>query len=400
MDWINDTVFSQDNKDRSSTMKVQANEAQAVDAILAPQVVDANLPSVLDGATLTTLGLKSEDMPEVRQIADRIQTNNPLSVSEFGRDVAEHTSRYADGLLDQIRNRDLEAAGEKLTQVVGIARALNVNALSDRRSKLPLIGPWLDKMKLSANNFMGQFDTTKQQIEALVSEVEFSQKGLSQRNLTLDDMFASVQAEHRLLGLHIAAGKVRLQELREKATQMRAQPLSPTGVQQIADLDALVANLDKRIGDLQALQHSALQSLPTIRMIQANNQMLVDKFHTIREITVPAWKRQFMLALTLNEQRNSVQLATTIDDATNDLLRRNADLLHRNSVETARANQRLVIDVDTLQQVQNTLIKTVEDVIKIQQDGVSQRRAAEKQIETMRTELQTKLTRSGVREAA
>lgn len=381
-------------------MKVQANEAQAVDAILAPQVVDANLPSVLDGATLTTLGLKSEDMPEVRQIADRIQTNNPLSVSEFGRDVAEHTSRYADGLLDQIRNRDLEAAGEKLTQVVGIARALNVNALSDRRSKLPLIGPWLDKMKLSANNFMGQFDTTKQQIEALVSEVEFSQKGLSQRNLTLDDMFASVQAEHRLLGLHIAAGKVRLQELREQTAQMRAQPLSPTGVQQIADLDALVANLDKRIGDLQALQHSALQSLPTIRMIQANNQMLVDKFHTIREITVPAWKRQFMLALTLNEQRNSVQLATTIDDATNDLLRRNADLLHRNSVETARANQRLVIDVDTLQQVQNTLIKTVEDVIKIQQDGVSQRRAAEKQIETMRTELQTKLTRSGVREAA
>ena len=95
-----------------------------------------------------------------------------------------------------------------------------------------------------------------------------------------------------------------------------------------------------------------------------------------------------------------MQLATTIDDATNDLLRRNADLLHRNSVETARANQRLVIDVDTLKQVQSTLIKTVEDVIKIQQDGVSQRRAAEKQIEAMRTDLQAKLTRNGAREAA
>lgn len=393
-------TFNPDNNDRSATMKVQADEVQAVGAISAPQVIGANLPAVLDAQALSTLGLKSEDLPEIRQIADRIETGNPLSVAEFGRDVAEHTSRYADGLLDQIRNRDLETAGEKLTQVVNIARSLNLNALSDRRSKVPVIGRWIDKMKLSANNFMGQFETTKQQIEGLVGEVEFSQKGLSQRNLSLDEMFVSVTTEHRLLGLHIAAGKVRLQELREQATQMRAQPLTPTGVQQLADLDALVANLDKRIGDLQALQHSALQSLPTIRMIQANNQMLVDKFHTIREITVPAWKRQFMLALTLNEQRNAVQLATTIDDATNDLLRRNADLLHRNSVETARANQRLVIDVDTLKQVQSTLIKTVEDVIKIQQDGVSQRRAAEKQIEAMRTDLQAKLTRNGVREAA
>lgn len=391
-------TFNPDNNDRSAT--VQADEVQAVGAITAQQVIGANLPAVLDAQALSTLGLTSEDLPEIRQIADRIETGNPLSVAEFGRDVAEHTSRYADGLLDQIRNRDLETAGEKLTQVVTIARSLNLNALSDRRSKVPVIGRWIDKMKLSANNFMGQFETTKQQIEALVGEVEFSQKGLRQRNGLLDEMFVSVTTEHRLLGLHIAAGKVRLQELREQAAQMRAQPLSPTGVQQLADLDALVANLDKRIGDLQVLQHSSLQSLPTIRMIQANNQMLVDKFHTIREITVPAWKRQFMLALTLNEQRNAVQLATTIDDATNDLLRRNADLLHRNSVETARANQRLVIDVDTLKQVQSTLIKTVEDVIKIQQDGVSQRRAAEKQIEAMRTDLQAKLTRTGIREAA
>ena len=121
--------------------------------------------------------------------------------------------------------------------------------------------------------------------------------------------------------------------------------------------------------------------------------MLVDKFHTIREITVPAWKRQFMLALTLNEQRNAVQLATKIDDTTNDLLKRNAELLHRNSVETAKANQRLVIDVDTLQKVQATLIQTVEDVIKIQREGVAQRKAAEKEIQGMRLDLQKRLGR-------
>lgn len=168
----------------------------------------------------------------------------------------------------------------------------------------------------------------------------------------------------------------------------------PARLQQLSDLDSLVANLDKRIGDLTALQQSAFQTLPTIRMVQANNQMLVDKFHSIREVTVPAWKRQFMLALTLNEQRNAVQLATQIDDTTNDLLKRNAELLHRNSVETAKANQRLVIDVDTLLFAQNTLIKTVEEVVQIQRAGAENRQKAEREIQGMRLDLQKRLTRS------
>ncbi|WP_322075519.1 toxic anion resistance protein [Burkholderia cenocepacia] len=350
--------------------------------------------------SLQALGLKDEDTVQIRQVAERIQSDNPLTVAEFGRDVADHTSRYADGLLDQVRNSDLDEAGAKLTQVVNIARSLNVSALSDRRSRIPVVGPLIDRFKLKATNFMGQFDTTREQIEALIGEVETTQGNVSQRNAGLEEMFGAVREEHRLLGVHIAAGKIRLGELRAQADALRSSVGNdPARVQELADLDALTANLDKRIGDLTALQQSAMQSLPMIRMIQANNQMLVDKFHTIREITVPAWKRQFMLALTLNEQRNAVELATTIDDTTNDLLRRNADLLRRNSVETAKANQRLVIDVDTLQQVQNTLIQTVEDVIRIQRDGVEQRKAAEKQIEAMRADLRLKLTRQNAKEA-
>ena len=104
-----------------------------------------------------------------------------------------------------------------------------------------------------------------------------------------------------------------------------------------------------------------------------------------------------MLSLTLREQRNAVELATKIDDTTNDLLKRNAELLHRNSVETARANQRLVIDVETLKQVQETLIKTVEEVIRIQRDGVEKRQNAEKEIQGMRVDMQKRLVRSDER---
>lgn len=354
----------------------------------------ANAAFELTPDTLKTLGLRELDIGEIQAVSDRIQPQNPTSVHEFGRDVAEHTSHYADGLLDQIRNSDLDEAGAKLGQVVSVAQSLNISALSDRRSKIPVIGRLIDRFTLQAGNFMGQFDTTREQIEKLIGEVQVTQQGLVARNAGLDEMFVAVREEHRLLGVHIAAGKLRLSQLKEQAEAMRSEVANdPSQVQALSDLDSLVANLDKRVGDLMALQQSAMQSLPTIRLIQANNQMLVDKFHTIREITVPAWKRQFMLALTLNEQRNSVQLANTIDDHTNDLLRRNAELLHRNSVETAKANQRLVIDVETLKAVQDSLIQTVQDVIKIQKEGVQQRRAAEKEIQGMRVDLQRKLTR-------
>ncbi|WP_310638893.1 toxic anion resistance protein [Burkholderia gladioli] len=352
-------------------------------------------PFALTPSNLEALGLKDTDVAEIQNVAQRIQPNNPLTVAEFGRDVAEHASRYADGLLDQVRNSDLDEAGAKLTQVVNIARTLNVGALSDRRSRIPLVGPLIDKIKLRASNFAGQFDTTREQMDKLIAEVEHTQTNIAARNEGLQDMFESVREEHRMLGVHIAAGKIRLGQLRESADEQRGKiGNDPARLQELADLDALIANLDKRIGDLTSLQQSAMQSLPMIRMIQANNQMLVDKFHTIREITVPAWKRQFMLALSLNEQRSSVQLATTIDNTTNDLLRRNADLLHRNSVETAKANQRLVIDVDTLQKVQDTLITTVQDVMRIQSEGVAQRKQAEQQIESMRRDLRAKLSRT------
>lgn len=115
--------------------------------------------------------------------------------------------------------------------------------------------------------------------------------------------------------------------------------------------------------------------------------MLVDKFYAIKNITLPAWKNQISLALSLNEQKNSVELANTIDDATNELLRRNAELLHDNSVKTAKANQRAVIDVETLEHVQNTLIKTVNDVIQIQKEGMQQRVQATEKLKSLQSNL-------------
>ncbi|KSQ21655.1 toxic anion resistance protein [Pseudomonas aeruginosa] len=357
-------------------------------------IASSTLPSVnLSPAELQGLGLSESDIPQIQDVALRIQGNNPLSVAEFGREIADHTSSYADGLLDQVRNSDLDDAGAKLTQVLTVAQGVNVNALLDTRSRIPVLGPLLDRLNLKRRQVLGEFDTTREQIEKLIDEVSLTQTGLSERNVGLEEMYHAVREEYRLLGVHIAAGKQRLGELIRESNSLRDEASNdPTRVQQLSDLDNLISNLDKRIGDLTALQQSALQTLPTIRLLQNNNQQLIDKFATIRTVAIPAWKRGFMLAISLNEQRNSVQLANSIDDATNELLKRNAELLHHNSVETAKANQRLVIDVETLKTVQDSLIQTVEEVLKLQRAGAETRQKAEREIHGMRLNMQQRLT--------
>ena len=378
-----------DNQNITSNITTAAAEAMAPDA-----TDKAQFPAILAPENLKELGLRETDIPDIRTLAEQIRTESPATVAEYGQKVGEHTSNYADSLLEQVRGDELNNAGNKLGQIVAIARTLNVNSLSEHRSRIPVIGAFLDRFKLRAEAFKDKFANAREQIETLINEVGAMQNSISDRNQGLEKMHGVVIEEHRLLGLHIAAGRIRLGELQEEVNRKQAQLAGsndPILVQEIADTNAVISKLDKRIGDLVALQHSAMQSLPTIRMIQANNQMLVDKFNTIQTLTIPAWKRQFLLAISLNEQKNAVTLATNIDDATNNLLRSNAELLYCNSVNSAKANQRLVIDVETLKTVHENLIKTVENVIQLQNEGVKERKRAENEIARMRDDLRNRL---------
>lgn len=346
-------------------------------------------------ATDYKITLTEDDSLHVKELVARISDTDPTTVVEFGRDVAKHTSEYADKLLDQASQDDLSVLGERLTEVVVIAKTLNINGLGNQ-STIPLIGALIDRFRMTKEKFVVQYQSTKQQIETLVGEVSGSQNRLQQRNKDLESMYQAVTEEYRLLELHIIAGKKKFDEINARIEDLSKSVVGGDDTQLINDMHNQASFLDKRIKDLLAIQQSALHTLPMIRVIQANNSMLVDKFHTINELTLPSWKRQFMVALALNEQRNAVQLANSIDDANNEFLRKNAELLKQNAISTAKANQRLVIDVDTLRDVQNSLISTIEEVIKIQKTGIEERKKFEGQIMDMRKTLSEKLARKEV----
>lgn len=346
---------------------------------------------------LTAIGLSAEDFAAVMDAQKELNEMSQNSVAEYGKNIAAKTSVYTDELLALVKNKDLEGTGQKLSEVVQVAQQLNAaNALQANRST-GFLSSLFNKVRSSKQSFHQQFDDTKQQLDRLVVEIESSQSGLKTRVETLDHMFNAVQEEYKQLGIYIAAGQLKqmaLQQSLQGLTQQNVEKV-PTLTQQIYDLNHVANNLEKRVGDLKVLQQSAMQTLPMIRIIQSNNLMLIDKFYAIKNITLPAWKNQISLAISLQEQKNSVQLANTIDDATNELLRRNADLLQQNSIDTAKANQRAVIDIETLEHVQNTLIKTVNDVIQIQKEGMQKRQQAEQRLHGLQNNLNQLVLQSG-----
>lgn len=336
---------------------------------------------------LQEIGLQHSDFNEVMNAHKELAEMSHNAVAEYGKNIATKTSGYTDELLNLVQNKELDTTGQKLNQVVQVAQQLNSSSILNKKKSSGFLGGLISKMKGAKQNFDQHFNSTKEQIDVLVKEIETSQSGLKTRVDTLDKMFQGVQEEYRQLGIYIAAGKLKEQEIQQHIAHLTAQTQDQPTVQKVYDLNHLANNLEKRVSDLQVLQQSAMQTLPMIRIIQSNNLMLVDKFYAIKNITLPAWKNQISLAISLHEQKNSVQLANSIDDATNDLLRRNADLLHQNSVATAKANQRSVIDIETLEHVQNTLIKTVNDVIQVQKEGMQKRAEATTRLRALQENL-------------
>ncbi len=340
--------------------------------------------AVMPPADLQALGLTGDDLPRIAELSRSLNLDDPATLFAFGGAATDAAAASADALLAQARSSDLDESGKVLTKVLSAARSVTLQGL-EKRSRSPIIGGLIDKFMLAKDKLVDEFSSASSQIDGLTNEIETLQNTLTTRLGTLDQMYQEVAVEYKSLGAHIAAGDLCL---KQASSQAAAPAASPLEAELRASRKESLLVLEKRIADLRVMQQSALQTLPAIRMIQANNRLQIDKFKTIRQLTIPTWKRQFMLALSLNEQRNAGELGQRIDDATNAMLKRNAELLHTNSVEAAKSNQRLVIDVETLQQVQDTLLKTVQDVLQVQQEGVQARQQVAGQLGQMRTQLQ------------
>jgi uncharacterized protein YaaN involved in tellurite resistance len=340
-------------------------------------------PSIGDGKSATAF----DEDAEIRRLVSSIDILSPASISAFGSEVADRTSGYADELLSKAKLVDLEETGQQLNEIVQAAQAFDLDSLDNRMSRAPVIGGLMKMFVRSKEKAVAKFDSVKDQVDKVVTRVEGTARRLEARSADYKNMYDGVRREHLLLGLHVAAIKLKLKEIDTEIAAQGDYVHDLSQSEHIALLESSRYALSKRGDDLEILQHSALQTLPMVRVIQANNIALIDKFNTIRRLTLPAWKRSFLLALALDEQRGAVALANNIDDATNHFMRKNAELLHQNAVATAKSNQRLVIDIDTLREVHNKIIDALNDVRSAHEEGSRARADALVQLEVLRNNM-------------
>lgn len=353
----------------------------------------------LKGIKLTDFGLTEADLGDINKACSELGAFSESNVSIFGQGLSSTSKKYSDDLLSLVQNKDLDETGEKINSVLKTAKSLNTKSLINQERKKfyqkGVLGLVFNKFSDAKENFLSEFKSTKEQVEALVNEIEKSQTGLNVRVELLEAMYQDVHEEHRQIGVYIVAGEIKKRELAKEIEIFTNNVGSDYNGTELFDLNAAANSLEKRIHDFKLLQQSAKQTLPSIRVIQNNNRMLVDKFRSIKTVTLPAWKNQITLALSLNEQKNGVLLAETVDDTTNELLRMNADLLKTNTIDTAKANQRGVIDYSTLEYVQNSLIETITEMGNIQSKGMADRANEEIKLK----ELQSNLTKLALTDA-
>lgn len=331
---------------------------------------------------------------EVAKIAQGFDPRRPDAIFTLGSQSGAKVVEYSDKLLSQVKSKDIDGLGENLNEVVLLAKGINISGLVDSsRSKIPLIGGFLDSFKMSKEKILGKYNTLSQQIEKLVVEMKMTQVRLANRVQDLEKVYVFNVDEYHALECYILVGEIKAEELAAEIATRKEAPAAtnPMEAQAISTLQDTLDRLNKRVHDLRTMQMVAVQTAPMIRMVQKNNQLLIDKFRNLQELTIPSWKKQFTLAISLIEQQKAVELAQKIDDTTNDLMRKNADLLKQNSINTARANQRAVVDIETLEHVQQTLISTIEEVEQIQRDGEQSRTDAVTRMESMKSELISKL---------
>ena len=367
-------------------------------AVTAPAVTDPNAGALVPTADQAASDAKltpdqqiaklpEADQQQIAQMAQSINLTQQGIESSYGKDVQRATSSFADEILSETRSKDTGEAGELLsTMLVTIDEA----ELGGFR-KLPIIG----QVAVSIDKLRRRYQKVDSQIDDIVAKLETAQARLVADISMYNTMYDQNAQQYRDLKLTVLAGKKALADF--NATQLpaleaeAAKSGDPMQAQVLKDFKSKLDRFAKRLDDLDRISVVTLQTAPQIKIIQNADQTIVDKIDTTISTTIPVWKSQMVIALGLSNQRKALDLQNKADDVTNKLLQKNATALHQGAVDAEKANQRSVVEIETLEKINNELIATLKDTVQIQKHGKANREAAEGKMRQLEADLKQAL---------
>ena len=357
-------------------------DQSAADAAAAQKARDEQAVK-LDESQLTEAERKMVD-----DFAQKIDITDSNVVLQYGAAAQKNIASFSENTLNSVRTKDLGEIGQSLAGLVGELQNFG------QEEKSGIFG-FFQKKKNDLEAMKAQYAKAETNVNKIVAVLEGHQVTLMKDIAMLDQMYDLNTKYYKELTMYILAGKKRLRQVRENDLEALRKKAAETGAQEDAqaynDLANMCARFEKKIHDLELTRMISIQMGPQTRLIQNNDALMLEKIQSSLVNTIPLWKSQMVLSLGLEHSRQATAAQSAVTNMTNQLLQKNADMLKMGTIETAREAERSVVDIQTLQHTNQQLISTLDEVMKIQQDGAQKRKEAELELGRIEGELKQKL---------
>ncbi|MCI7597092.1 MAG: toxic anion resistance protein [Lachnospiraceae bacterium] len=332
--------------------------------------------------------LSPEEKKMVQEFSEKIDLKNSNQVLQYGAGAQKKIADFSQSALDNVRTKDLGEVGDLLAGVVGELKEFDTEEEKGFLGIFKKAGNKMDALK-------ARYSKAEANVNTMVQVLEGHQIQLMKDTAMLDKMYEINKNYFKELNMYILAGKQKINRVKTVDLPALAQKAQDSGLaedaQEVNDMKAMVDRFEKKIHDLELTKTISLQMAPQIRMIQNNDVVMAEKIQSTLVNTIPLWKSQMVLALGMNRSVEAAKAQQAVTDVTNELLRKNAAVLHQSSVETARAAERSIVDINTLTETNQLLIQTLDEVMQIQAEGKQKRQQAEVELNRIEDTLKQRL---------
>nr|WP_207718083.1 toxic anion resistance protein [Clostridium beijerinckii] len=333
--------------------------------------------------------LTEEEKKMVNEFVDKIDVNNTNSILQYGVGAQKKIADFSETALNNVKTKDLGEVGEMLTSVV--CELKNFESVEEKKGFLGLFKKSAEKI----TQMKAKYEKVEGNINKICSALENHQIQLLKDIAMLDKMYEINKVYFKELSMYILAGKKKLSKLEKEELPKLAERARISGLPEDAqvtnDFVALCNRFDKKIHDLELTRMISLQMAPQIRLVQNNDSLMSEKIQSTLVNTIPLWKSQIVLALGVAHSNNAAKVQNEVTNMTNELLRKNAETLKMSTIETAKESERGIVDIETLKNTNESLISTLDEVLRIQSEGREKRKAAEAELQEIEGKLKDRL---------
>ena len=336
------------------------------------------------------VNLSPEEQAMVDQFAQKIDITNSQQVLQYGSACQKKIGDFSEAALSKVSTKDLGEVGDMITNLIGELKSFDAN----EEQQKGIMG-FFKKKTSQLDALKTKYDKTETNVEKIQSMLEAHQVQLLKDIAMLDKMYELNMAYFKELSMYILAGKKKLADVRANELQQAMDKAKVSGLPEDAqaarDLADQCERFEKKLYDLELTRMVSIQTAPQIRMLQNSDSVMAEKIQSTLVNTIPLWKNQMIIALGVHHSTEAAKAQRQVSDMTNELLKKNAENLKMATIETAKESERGIVDMETLKQTNQSLISTLDEVMKIQQEGREKRREAEGKLVELEDELKQKL---------